>query len=367
MTKKPTYEELNRRLEALEKEVFRLRNTEKELLRNEEKYRTIFESTGTAIIVSDEQTTILTVNSEFEKLSGYSKKEIEGKKSWTEFVARDHLEKLKNYHRLRRIDPGAAPRYHEFHFTDRYGHVRHVFASAAMIPGTEKGTASLLDITEHKQAERELQKAKEVAEAAKLKLEETNQQLEEANKALQQLTIIDGLTGIANRRHFDQVLDKEWRRALREQKSLSLILSDIDFFKNYNDYYGHLEGDDCLKQVAKLLRDTARRPGDLVARYGGEEFAIVLPDTISENASKLAEKIRRDILSLRIPHNRSLISRYVTLSLGIASAIPASNLTPKSLIEAADRSLYKAKNEGRNRVEVLKEVNTGSSYDKVRL
>ena len=104
MTKKPTHEELNRRLEALEKEVYRLRNTEKALLRNEEKYRTIFESTGTAIIVSDEETTILTVNSEFEKLSGYSKKEIEGKKSWTEFVARDYLEKLKNYHRLRRLD-----------------------------------------------------------------------------------------------------------------------------------------------------------------------------------------------------------------------------------------------------------------------
>ena len=206
------------------------------------------------------------------------------------------------------------------------------------------------DIAERKRTEEELQKTKEVAENAKLKLEKINQQLGEANRELQRLTFIDGLTGIANRRHFDQVLDREWRRALRGQKPLSLILSDIDFFKNYNDHYGHLEGDDCLRRVAKALTKVARRPGDLVARYGGEEFEVILPDTDSENASKLAEKARTAVLSLEIPHGSSEVSDYVSISLGVASSNPDSDLSSHKLIEAADKSLYSAKLKGRNQV-----------------
>ena len=126
-----------------------------------------------------------------------------------------------------------------------------------------------------------------------------------------------GLTGIANRRYFDQALDKEWRRALRQQKPLGFIMADIDFFKNYNDTYGHQEGDECLKKIAKTLSLVARRPADLVARYGGEEFAIVLPNTSPEDAYHLAEMARQAVLALRIPHTSSDVCEYATISLGV--------------------------------------------------
>jgi PAS domain S-box-containing protein len=141
--------------EALQKEIAVRRQVEKELLESEKKFRTIFESTGTALISSDEDTTILMVNSEFERLSGYAKEEIEGKKSWTEFVVENDLERLKGYHRLRRADPNAAPKYHEFGFVDRRRSVKHVYVTAAMLPGSRKGVASFLDITEHKRMEEE--------------------------------------------------------------------------------------------------------------------------------------------------------------------------------------------------------------------
>jgi diguanylate cyclase (GGDEF)-like protein/PAS domain S-box-containing protein len=206
--------------------------------------------------------------------------------------------------------------------------------------------AVVRDVTKRNQTEENLKKAKSEIEAAKLELEKTNRQLEK-------LSTTDGLTGVANRRRFDQALVTEWRRALRYQKPLTLIMSDIDFFKNYNDHYGHVKGDECLKRVASILDSVARRPGDLVARYGGEEFVIILTDTASEGALKLAERIRKDIVSLKIPHDSSPISDYVTLSLGVASVTPKDGLSPQRLIEEADKVLYKVKHEGRNRVIAL--------------
>jgi len=158
MTEKPTYEELEFRGKELEKEVAKLKQNEEAHLIAEERYRTIFESTGTATITGDENTTILMVNSEFEKLSGYSKKEIERKKSWTEFVIEQDLEKIKEFHRLRRIDPSAAPRNHEFRFINKQGKIRHIFATVAMIPGTKTGVSSFSDITNRKLIEEERRK-----------------------------------------------------------------------------------------------------------------------------------------------------------------------------------------------------------------
>jgi len=155
LTRKPTYEELEHKIKELEKETLTGRQTEEAVWQSEERYRTIFESTGTATITSHEDMTILMANSEFENLSGYSKTEIEGKKKWTEFVVEGDLERLKGYHRLRRIDPGAAPRNHEFRFVDRDGNVRHIFATVAMIPGTKMGVSSFMDITDLKQAAEE--------------------------------------------------------------------------------------------------------------------------------------------------------------------------------------------------------------------
>lgn len=168
---------------------------------------------------------------------------------------------------------------------------------------------------------------------------------------LQRMSLIDGLTGIPNRRHFNELLEREWRRAVRSAEPFSLILIDIDFFKLFNDKYGHLAGDDCLKKVGSAIAASVKRPGDLVARYGGEEFACVLSSTGAAGASALAEEMRKEVIELRIPHGLSKASEYVTLSLGVATLIPIPGLKPDMLIKEADNMLYKAKENGRNRVE----------------
>ncbi len=179
-------------------------------------------------------------------------------------------------------------------------------------------------------------------------------QLEEANQKLQLLSSMDELTGIANRRQFNQAFDKEWRRSLRDNKPLSLIMLDIDCFKLYNDNYGHQAGDDCLKQVAHVLHAQARRPGDIVARYGGEEFAIVLPDTHAESASQYAHRARMAVDALHIPHEHSKTAKYITVSMGVATVIPGGNMTPDNLIKLSDDALYQSKQTGRNRITVAK-------------
>ena len=181
-------------------------------------------------------------------------------------------------------------------------------------------------------------------------LQESEQRLAQANKALEKLSSLDGLTGIANRRRFDQELESNWRRTIRQSSSLSLIMIDIDFFKLYNDHYGHQKGDDCLQQVARTLEQSATRSTDLVTRYGGEEFGVILPDTGLKGALEIAEQMRVNIEMLNIEHRYSKNSGYVTISLGVATTIPSRKSQQDSLIAAADQGLYMAKKEGRNRV-----------------
>jgi diguanylate cyclase (GGDEF)-like protein len=175
-------------------------------------------------------------------------------------------------------------------------------------------------------------------------------ELKKYRDILENLSLIDGLTGIANRRHFDEVFDREWRRALRFTNPLSMIMIDIDFFKDYNDCYGHLEGDECLRTIARIIKESVNRGGDTVARYGGEEFSVLLPMTGAEKAFYLAEKVRENIEKMRIPNFRSEINGYVTVSVGVATDIPQRNTSPSTLIDNADKALYLAKNGGRNRV-----------------
>ena len=181
-------------------------------------------------------------------------------------------------------------------------------------------------------------------------------QLEEANKKLHILSSLDGLTGIANRRAFDEFLAGEWRRSAREKKPLSLLLADIDFFKHYNDGYGHQAGDGCLKRIARVLSDGVSRPGDLVARYGGEEFAVVLGDTSLDFAAKIADELKSAVARMKIRHAYSNIADFITVSIGAAAVMPVPELSFDKLIEAADKALYRAKEKGRNRVAVSEEI-----------
>lgn len=176
------------------------------------------------------------------------------------------------------------------------------------------------------------------------------QQLAEANRKLERLATHDPLTGVANRRFFNESLQHEWRQAVRTPQPFSVIMIDIDCFKAFNDTYGHQAGDDCLKTVASTLQLAVKRPKDLLARYGGEEFVAVLPDTGSDGAFQLAEKMRAAVALLGIRNERSTAGNTVTVSVGVATVQPDRGATPESLIAAADRALYHAKNEGRNRI-----------------
>ena len=160
---------------------------------------------------------------------------------------------------------------------------------------------------------------------------------------------IDGLTQIANRRAFDQRLEKEWQRLARENLPMSLLLCDVDFFKRYNDRYGHPAGDDCLRAVAKAIESCIRRPADLAARYGGEEFAVILPNTEQNGAIFVANKISEAIAALEIAHDASYVKDRVSLSIGISTTQPKRKSESRKLIEFADRALYLAKSEGRDR------------------
>ncbi|MBF0508126.1 MAG: PleD family two-component system response regulator [Deltaproteobacteria bacterium] len=186
--------------------------------------------------------------------------------------------------------------------------------------------------------------------AREQELLEVTKQLQEANLMLQRLSELDGLTNIANRRCFDVYLDQEWRRATRTGSQLSMLMIDIDYFKLYNDTYGHQAGDECLRNVSKTLNHSLKRGGDFAARYGGEEFAIILPETDITGAVLLAQAIRAKVEELNISHAKSEVSDRVTISIGAASILPEKDLPNAILVTTADQALYQAKRSGRNQV-----------------
>jgi len=187
-------------------------------------------------------------------------------------------------------------------------------------------------------------------EAALKSLEKERQKLASLNLELERLSSLDGLTGIANRRYFDTDFSREWQRAMRETEPISLIMVDVDYFKLFNDHYGHQAGDDCLKRVAHALESALQRPTDMVARYGGEEFVALLPGTHSRGGLQVAEGMRKAVEALQVAHAGSPAYARVTVSLGLATVVPMLKREPAALIKAADDALYAAKREGRNRV-----------------
>ena len=183
--------------------------------------------------------------------------------------------------------------------------------------------------------------------------EEVENALKLANEELQRLATVDSLTQIPNRRYFDEKIQAEWNRLAREKKSLSLIIFDVDFFKQYNDFYGHLHGDVCLTQIAEIALKSIKRSADFVARYGGEEFILVLPNTEKDGAFLIAERIMKKLKRKAIPHQKSTISKFVSISIGISTIIPNVKKSPKELISLADQALYLSKEQGRNRISYL--------------
>jgi diguanylate cyclase (GGDEF)-like protein/PAS domain S-box-containing protein len=175
--------------------------------------------------------------------------------------------------------------------------------------------------------------------------------LKRLNAQLESLSFHDALTGVANRRMYDKTMAAEWGRAQRHEMPVSLILIDVDHFKQYNDRYGHVMGDECLVKVAQALGGVSGRSSDLLARYGGEEFVLVLPDTDREAALKIAERCRAAVEALGVPHDKSDAGEVVTASVGLSTVVPSVNSEPASIFEAADKMLYLAKQKGRNRVE----------------
>lgn len=182
---------------------------------------------------------------------------------------------------------------------------------------------------------------------------QTEQQLLQLQQQLQAFSYQDGLTGVANRRMFDDRLQVEWANAQRQNQPLSLILLDIDYFKQYNDHYGHVQGDACLKSVGQALSQAAVRPRDLVARYGGEEFVLLLPETDADAAAQVAERCRQLIRAEQIQHAQSRVAPLLTVSLGVGTLIPDQQTSPQAFIEAVDRLLYQAKHQGRDRAVLL--------------
>ena len=234
---------------------------------------------------------------------------------------------------VRALHSGIESAMIECRIRTRNGEYIWVEASLRVVRDPETGKPSLVlnivrDISERKEAEHKLQ---------------------EAYNAVEALAVTDELTGLANRRQFDQYLTAEWRRSVRDSEPLSLLMLDVDEFKTYNDTYGHQRGDSCLKQIAEACLDVVSRPGDLVARFGGEEFVVILPNTEDEGAAHVANDICEALRSRRLPHKGNSAG-IVTISAGCATLVPSFGKRAPDLIEMADQALYRAKNNGRNRV-----------------
>ena len=181
-------------------------------------------------------------------------------------------------------------------------------------------------------------------------LEQRTEKLQDANEKLEHMILVDALTQLYNRRYFERQLEMEWKKCHRESKRLAMLVIDIDFFKAYNDHYGHLSGDECLKSVAYVLSNSLNRPGDIIARIGGEEFVALLPDSDDAGARTVAETIQHNLRHARVPHAASEVSDFVTVSVGLAVTYPSDRVSALSLFKAADKALYQAKAAGRNRI-----------------
>ncbi|MEB1808501.1 MAG: diguanylate cyclase [Bacillaceae bacterium] len=306
---------------------------EKKLQEIEELFQIITEYSRDMITIHNAAGEYLFVSAAVKEILQYEDQELVGKCGYALIHQEDHKIVRQNHELMMMNGTGVST----YRIQRKDGKYVWFESTVRFLPGRDPADPQLIvmsrDITQRK-------------------IEE--QKLQAVNEKLQHLSTKDGLTGIGNRRYFDERLIKEWKRAIRYSSDISLLMIDIDYFKPYNDTYGHQKGDECLKQVALAVQKTLKRPIDVVCRYGGEEFSVILPDTDEKGAKHVAETIRRTIEELKIPHAGSLINSFLTISIGTASVIPTKASDPATIIKAADEALYLAKQGGRNQVRSFK-------------
>jgi diguanylate cyclase (GGDEF)-like protein/PAS domain S-box-containing protein len=307
------------------------RRLQKNLETSETRFRLLAEVSRDVIVMIDLDGHRHYISPAVSEVLGWSQEELLGG-SWRDVVHPDDSAAVAQL--LRDCQEGKPTRTLDYRCRDREGEYRWVEVNPRLYrdsAGHPTGFVNIIrDVAERKAAEEELNKA---------------------FRTVENLASVDGLTGMANRRRFDEILEQEWLRAQRDQTPLSLLMIDVDHFKLYNDSYGHLAGDDCLRHVAQVMREFINRPADLPARYGGEEFAVILPDTDRQGALEIAGRMRLAIEHLGIPHADSPWG-IVTFSTGVATLFPGQGEEHSFLVHAADGALYRAKRSGRNRVEV---------------
>lgn len=320
---------------AKERSDIQILEIQKNLKRSEIRFQRIVETAIEGILVFDGNYKIIFANKNMASLLGYTVDEMIGR-SYASFFPESQLDLYDYQESLRKKGEDSV---YECRLLRKDGDSRWFLVSAKAIlddfGGFEGSFAVLTDINERKEAE--------------LLLEESNRQLTELSNK-------DSLTGIANRRCFDAVLERECYKLAYSESELSIILLDIDYFKDYNDCYGHVKGDDCLRQIGRVLQHCISRSVGLAARYGGEEFTCILPDTDIHTAVKIAEKIRKKIQDLKIEHKKSSVSDVVTASFGVTAVQFSPENSPEKIIAVADTLLYKAKISGRNRIEYAESI-----------
>lgn len=309
------------------------KQSDEALRASESKYRAVFENTGSATIIIEDDSTISLANSQFAVLSGYTIKEIEWLKSWKDFVAKEDLAKLERYHQLRIVDPNTAPKRYEFRFVDKIGNIKDIYIVVDMIPGTKKSVASLIDISDRRKNE--------------IEREKLNNDLLRSNEKLKQMALLDPHTGLYNHRYLVEVLEREFYRAKRHAHPISVIMLDLDYFKSINDVYGHAFGDLVLKQLSRQLKQMVREY-DIVVRYGGEEFVIISPATDNTQGVTLAHRILDALTLYNFGNDKHTVK--LKLSLAVASYPEDHVLKGIELVELTEKILSKAKESGGNRV-----------------
>ncbi|MBD3669913.1 MAG: diguanylate cyclase [Gammaproteobacteria bacterium] len=309
----------------------------------------ILKTVGAIICVMDSTGRIVLFNKAAEELTGYSFAEIKGRYPWDVFILPEETDAVR--HVFSRLTSGHFPNNHTNYWLTKHGERRLLdWSNTALVDDSgeiEYVIATAVDITKQKQAEDEIRDYQLHLEE---KIDKRTRELKMLNEQLDKISRLDATTGIFNRRHFDEVLDVEIRRCKRQGLNLSLLLCDVDNFKLYNDTYGHVEGDACLREIASVLSDNLNRATDVVSRYGGEEFAIILPGMHGGEAMEMGKRLVDAIRSKRLAHIHSPIENIITISIGAVSFEADQLSTAEALVQAADKALYHAKESGRNNI-----------------